>query len=162
MWISKFWHEIKELEDIQYFIFNTSYRSGCAVDIPELSAVQPPRARRGWNVLQAGTRLHREDWKGQCYCCLPMYHYQRSGIIGRNWSSFYSKVSSCVRMLETHPLLYGTYPVIMAGSLHYGIPHLKVSLLLLVGRRLESVLGVHEYRSDLNWTLDLWLSSNAR
>ena len=45
-------------------------------------------------------------------------------------------VHAVLRLLETHPLLRGTYPIItspwpgLAGShTHYGIPHINASLL---------------------------------
>ena len=50
-------------------------------------------------------------------------------------------------MLETHPMLHRTYPIIISSwpglwqvHTHYGIPHINASL--LVGRRMESMLGV--------------------
>ena len=51
----------------------------------------------------------------------------------------YSKVHAvleCVRMLETHPLLPGTYPIITSPwpglwqfQTHYGIPNINASLI---------------------------------
>ena len=57
---------------------------------------------------------------------------------------------------ETHPLIHRTYPIIASPlselwqvHTHCGIQHMLLCY-QLVGKRVESVLGVHEYRRGLN------------
>ena len=82
--------------------------------------------------------------------------------------NFFCAGSRCVRMIETHPLLHGTYliitlpwPELWQVHIHYGIPHISAFYYcLLVGRRMESMLWGP--RIGAVKTLDLWMSMPVR
>ena len=77
------------------------------------------------------TRLYRAvQWCSLC-CCYSQFCIKRG-----YWSTFVQKDSRCVRMLETHPLLHRTYPIITPPwpgmwqvHTYYGISHINASLL---------------------------------
>ena len=69
--------------------------------------------------------------------------------------------SRCVRLLETHPLLVESIQLLPHPGLdwqvhtHYDIPHIMPLYYLLVGRRMDSVLGVHEHRRGFDRSIDI-------
>ena len=69
-------------------------------------------------------------------------------------------------MLETHPLLHRTYPIIdspLPGlwqvHTHYGISHINASHYQLVGRRMECVMGPSNGAGLTARTLDEYASA---
>ena len=65
--------------------------------------------------------------------------------------------SHCVRMLETHPLLHGTYPIITSPCMAWIVASLhklwhstyKYLYYPVISMRIDSVLGVYDYRRGL-------------